>query len=257
MNFSDYQSLPGINASLLKACAKSAYDGFQYLHNPIEPTDAMRFGTALHAYFLERETFDQCFAVSPKFDRRTKEGKSGFEAFTAQHRGKEIIDQEDMDLILALSRSARQFDELEAFFRDPDTEREVTIKSEYDYPAIKGRLDALNRVSGIILDVKTTKNADERSFGRDFISFGYDIQLYHYAKLVGKPGEDWNKILVLACETSTGQSALYNVTEFVCRHEAADRYHQALETAQSVLRMKEAPPKYGTKTKILTIPAWA
>ena len=257
MNFSDYQAIQGINASFLKACAKSAYDGFQYLHNPIEPTEAMRFGTALHAYFLERETFEDRFAVSPRFDRRTKEGKSGFEAFTSQHKGKQIIDQEDMDLILALSRSARQFDELEQFFNSHGTEREVTLVGSYEDTSIKGRIDALNIFSGIILDVKTTKDASPKSFARDFLSFGYDIQLYHYAKLVGKPGEDWNKILVLACETSTGQSALYNVTEFVCRSEASDRYHQALDTAKAVLKMKDAPAKYGTKTEILAVPAWA
>lgn len=255
MNFSDYQALPGINASLLKACAKSAYDGFQYLHNPIEPTDAMRFGTALHAYFLERETFDQCFAVSPKFDRRTKEGKSGFEAFLAKHQGKEIIDQEDMDLILALSRSARQFEELETFFQDPNTEREITLTGSWGDTAIKGRLDAVNLKSKVILDIKTTKSADI-GFGRDFISFGYDIQMFHYARLAS-PEHERFKILVLACETSSGQSALYDVSEVVYRIETNTKYGKAIETAQAVLQMKEAPAKFGVKAKPLYIPFWA
>lgn len=255
MNFSDYQAIQGINASFLKACAKSAYDGFQYLHNPIEPTDAMRFGTALHAYFLERETFDQCFAVSPKFDRRTKEGKSGFEAFTSQHKGKQIIDQEDMDLILALSRSARQFDELEKFFKDADTKREVTMTGNWGEVAIKGRLDAVNVKSKVILDIKTTKSADH-GFGRDFISFGYDIQMFHYARLASPSGERF-KILVLACETSSGQSALYDVSEIVYRIETNTKYDKAIETAQAVLQMKEAPAKFGVTAKPLYIPFWA
>lgn len=255
MNFSDYKNLPGINASFLKACAKSAYDGFQYLHFPLEPTDAMRFGTALHTYFLERPDFYNRYAVSPKFDRRTKEGKVGYEAFLAKAGNKELINEDDMDLVAALRHSASAIKELELFLTSDDTKFEFTESSELGGVKIKGRLDAINAELGL-LDVKTTKNADPASFARDFINFGYDIQMLHYSYLaettLGKA-----RLLVAACETTTGQVALYDVSDFVYRQTTVEKYNAAMAVAKSVIEMNECPAKFAPVAQTLNPPAWA
>ena len=49
--------------------------------NPQKPTDDMIEGSAFHKIVLEPETFDKEFIVSPKFDRRTKEGKLAYNHF--------------------------------------------------------------------------------------------------------------------------------------------------------------------------------
>ena len=46
-----------------------------------EKKSALDMGTALHCLLLEPGEFDKRFIVSPKFDRRTKQGKADEEAF--------------------------------------------------------------------------------------------------------------------------------------------------------------------------------
>lgn len=256
MTFSDYQNLPGINASFLKACAKSAYDGWNYLNIPTEPTDAMNFGTALHAALLEPTLYRSDFAISEKFDRRTKIGKENSEAFERMNAGKTIITTDDAEMIAVIQKNCMKFDFIARALQDAAFEKERTLffKNEAGID-IKGRLDIVNFAENIIVDVKTTKNADAASFGRDFINFGYDVQMLHYSKLTPLGKEP--KLYVIACETTTGEVALYDVAEIVYRNANKVKYIEAMSTALDVMKMQKRPAKYDTVVQTLTAPSWA
>ena len=61
-----------------------------------EPTLAMAFGSAFHCRVLTPNLFNESYAVSPTFDRRTKEGKKEYAEFVLANAGKTFIESEDL-----------------------------------------------------------------------------------------------------------------------------------------------------------------
>ena len=62
-----------------------------YLTAPFTVTPTLKFGTALHCAYLEPERFADHYIESPKFDRRTKEGKTKAEEYEKANKGKEPL----------------------------------------------------------------------------------------------------------------------------------------------------------------------
>ena len=71
----EYTDAKGIRSSLLKQILITPAHYQFALQHPKETTAAMSLGTALHAALLEPAAFDAAFAVVPKVDRRTRDGK--------------------------------------------------------------------------------------------------------------------------------------------------------------------------------------
>ena len=107
--FDEYLSKDSVSASDLKNFLKSPRSYF-YEKNRTEPRPEKRHfsvGSALHQYIMERENFDDNFIVSPKFDRRKKQGKLDYEEFVLKAEGKTIINDEEMDMIKQMSVNAK------------------------------------------------------------------------------------------------------------------------------------------------------
>ena len=75
-----------VTNSMLNNLTSKSPEYFKHImENPLPPTSAMKFGTALHMQVLEPEQYDKHYVVMPKFDKRTKKGKEDFAAFTNKH----------------------------------------------------------------------------------------------------------------------------------------------------------------------------
>ena len=73
MSDEDYFNLPSIDQSQLKAFLRNPADwGYERLYGGCDPTPAMRFGTAFHAYLLET---GNVVAMPEDMSVRTKAGK--------------------------------------------------------------------------------------------------------------------------------------------------------------------------------------
>lgn len=251
MTHEEYLRLPGISASFLKACYQSAYDGYKFLHQPRESTKAMQFGTAVHTMLLEPHLFSEQFAVSEKFDRRTKAGKEASEAFEAANKGKLVLDEDDAVKIQKIVANVKAFPQiqeaLDSFFK------EQTFQFEVQGAACKARLDLVDESGHFIIDVKTTKDASSADFAKTMINMNYDLQLAHYALATGKTQ---NKAFVIAVETDTCEVALYDVSAFISTAHVARKYATALQTAKEVLQMTVCPPKYTQAIVKLDLPSW-
>jgi hypothetical protein len=85
----------------------AAYHG-RYVAEPRtvvdEDTKALRVGRLFHAATVEPERW-ATFAVPPKVDRRTREGKAAYAQWQAEHPGAEGVDAAEYELALALSRA--------------------------------------------------------------------------------------------------------------------------------------------------------
>ena len=80
-----YHASEGISRSKLMLLDKSPYH-FWYetmsgFAEKQESTPAMNIGSAFHTMLLEPAKFQMEFAVAPKVDRRTKQGKEDWEIF--------------------------------------------------------------------------------------------------------------------------------------------------------------------------------
>lgn len=148
------------------------------LDHPQPPTPAMAFGTAVHTYVFEPDRFSGEFALTEKFDRRTKEGKEAAAWFEQENQGKTLITSDELATLTLIraavhahqgaARLLQQGEaELSAFWIDPVTGI-----------ACRCRPDWFNETA--IVDLKSCIDASSRGFSRTIANLGYDIQAAFY-----------------------------------------------------------------------------
>lgn len=250
MTFEEYLKIDAINASFLKACSFGKYAGYKYLHEKKFESDAMAFGTAVHTVLLEPEKFLSQYAFMEKVDLRTKAGKEYQAKFQSENEGKIVLDSSDNFKLQKIQDRCKEIPIIQEALNT--FEKEKTYVWENTSHKFKARLDLVNEKSGVIIDVKTTKDASERGFIKQFIDLRYDVQFYHYASALSLKSSCY----VIAIESETQQVALYNIDEIIQSNFTATRYQQALNTAYEVLELKEEPLKYPTEILKLTLPKW-
>ena len=180
MTNSDYRKAEGVSSSELKQMVKSPAHYRYWKDNPDDTdTPALLFGRACHKYVLETYDFYKEFAVAPNVDRRNKEGKELWNKFVAESEGKDVITEEQFEVIDAMrnamlatpfvSKLINGEHEVSLFWTDEDT----GIKC-------KCRPDSLNDKLKIVVDYKTCDNAETQHFMRKAIDLGYDLQASYY-----------------------------------------------------------------------------
>lgn len=191
MSNKDYHNSDGVSSTELKKMLKSPAHYRHLKDNPQEDTPALLFGRAAHKYVLETYDFYNEFAVAPNCDRRTKEGKAIWEKFIAESDGKDVITQEQFEQIDAMrnamlatpfvSKLINGEHEVSYFWTDEDTGLKCKV-----------RPDAINHKLKVIVDYKTTDNAETEAFMRQAIRLGYDLQASYYLDGVkANTGEDY------------------------------------------------------------------
>ena len=187
----EYREREGISSSELKKIMKSPLHYKHWKENPQEDTPALLFGRSAHKYILETYDFYNEFAVAPICDRRTKEGKATWEKFVADSQGKDVITQEQFEQIDAMrnamlatpfvSKLINGEHELSYFWTDEDTGLKCKV-----------RPDSINHKLKVIVDYKTTDDAETERFMRQAIKLGYDLQASYYLDGVkANTGEDY------------------------------------------------------------------
>lgn len=183
MTEKEYRANPAISRSELWKIAESPEKFKWAIEHPAEPTPALIFGQAFHKMALEPCDFYNEFAVEPKIDKRTKEGKAAYAEFVASSDGKTIIDCKTHETIIDMVASLNSVPladkllngqhEIPYFWTDEMTNEEC-----------KCRLDCLTEVKSqpIIVDLKTTSDASTDGFMRSAVKYGYDFQAAMYSE---------------------------------------------------------------------------
>lgn len=183
MTEAEYRKHPAISRSELFKISESPEKFKYYREHPEEPTPALLFGQLFHAMALQPETVAEFFAVAPNVDRRTKAGKEEFARFESEAEGKTVVDadmcQQAMEMCEALNKNEfvkklLKGEKEKAFFWDDDLTGEPC----------KCRTDCLTEVGDnlIIVDLKSTENAETEAFMKSAIKYGYDFQSAMYSK---------------------------------------------------------------------------
>lgn len=177
----EYRTHPAVSRSELFNISESPEKFKYYKENPKEPTQAMVFGQLLHKMALQPETLYDEFAVSPVIDRRTKAGKTEWQQFLIENEGKTVVTPEMYDQSKAMCKSIFKNEfavkllsgekETPYFWDDAETGEEC-----------KCRTDCTVKIGDInlIVDLKSTVNAETGAFMREAIRYGYDFQAGMY-----------------------------------------------------------------------------
>jgi len=144
-------------------------------------TPALILGSAVHCAVLEPGEFGKRYAIAPEVDRRTKEGKEIMANFEASIEGLEVISKADSVICERIMEAINKHDEA-SLLMSKITEVEKVIEVE----DMKCRPDAIIEPLNLIIDLKTTDDASQRTFGRSALKYRYDVQAAFYIDLYEK-----------------------------------------------------------------------
>lgn len=161
-----------------------------------EKSAAFTFGAAFHCAVLEGPAaFRAQFLVTPKIDRRTKDGKEAAARFELESRssGKTLIDEADAALVTRLADAVLANSFASELLTAPGVLTEATIRTpalRHGLFQLQCRADAVNftnqceRAAGVpyLIDVKTCEDLNE--WKRQFQTYGYYRQAAFYREVV-------------------------------------------------------------------------
>lgn len=188
--FEAYQNDGYVNASALRAGRKSmlhmkaVIDGMAK-----EPSPAMLLGSALHAAILEPARFAEMVRVAPDVDRRTKAGKEEHAAFVAGlPKGAIVLSGDDYQAVRD-AQAAVQASILPSLLGAGESEVSIYWGEQWNDKVVgcKARIDWLGHVAGkpdqgLIVDIKTTRDASPGAFSRSAAAYGYVHQAAWYMR---------------------------------------------------------------------------
>lgn len=179
----EYERLEAVNYSTLKHFAKTPAHAREEMLHPSAPTDAMELGTALHAALLEPQRFAADYVASPKFDRRTKEGKDGWTAFEEANRGKEIISEPELEAIQEMQAAVFRHPIANLLLSSPG-KNEVCILWTDKTTGLrcKSLLDRITVFAGwtTVVDLKKCRDASHHGFSGQAARLLYHEQAAFY-----------------------------------------------------------------------------
>lgn len=193
---SDYRSKEGLSGSALKHLARSPMHYKQGVDNPIEPTEAMSFGTLVHLMVLEPDKFDEQYIVMPEgMIRRGKE----YDALLAEAGDRELIKAKDYETALAMKEAVYAHPMASKILRNITAQIEHEVLWEEDGVACKGKLDVWLEDLNIVVDYKSCVDASPDEFKWVVKDSGYTLQLAHY-QAAKKKGELLPSAVIIAQE---------------------------------------------------------
>lgn len=243
MTNKEYRQHSGISRSDLMKFKKSPLHYKYAKENPEEEqSPALIFGSASHKYILEREDFENEFAVAPNVDRRTKEGKAIWNEFVDSCGDKMVISVDDFEKIREMaaaidahpiaSRLIQGEHEVSLFWKDADTGEECKVRPDiiHDDDGVK-----------MIVDYKTTASCEDGAFEKSCRKYGYKLQAGMYREGYFQNFFEDARFVFIAQE----KEAPYAVRVYVCTdeymNEGYDEYRALLGLYHECRKLDKYP----------------
>lgn len=256
-SFTEYRARSGVNWSALKHYAKSPAHYLAAQANPPAQTPEMQTGSALHALVLEGEAaFARRYAIAPEGDKRRKEVKEAWAAFEAEHAGKEALTPAQNETVRRMAASLLEHPKVTPLLRRC-TAREVSLQWTDPCTGIpcKGRLDGLDRDSGLVLDLKSARDASPATFARQAVNLQYHGQAAFYLNGLAAEGLSADFIFVVVESAPPFGVALYHVGPEVLAR-GRQLVNQYLEQHAACTAANQWPG-YPADVQALILPGWA
>ena len=181
-----YFRLKSIDQSQLKQFLKNPADwAYHSLNDDHKPTDAMKFGTAFHAYLLG--TSDVVSLPEGESFRSKDNQKWRDEQLEA---GNIIVSYNDMQLLKRMKEGIEQtslmpeYPDYMEIIEQGTKEQCIEWKDRQTGLMLKAKPDLIPVGTDYLVDLKTAQKADAESFAKEVINYGYHIQTVFYRAAV-------------------------------------------------------------------------
>ena len=227
-----------------------------------EPTPAMVLGTMTHCAVLEPGCFDSRYAVAPKCDRRTKDGKAAWAAFVETLApGQEPADPEMVTQARAMAASVMQIRpvadllrsghaEVSAYWIDNDSGVLCRCRPDWVSPAGDGV---------ILFDLKSAIDASPKGFARAVANWNYAKQAAMYSDgWEAATGQHVYGFVFGAVEKDHPFAAAAYMLDDEALEQGRRQYRRNLRTLAEC-RRADVWPGYtlGDQIQLLQLPRWA
>lgn len=248
----DYDVIDAVNYSTLKELARSPKHYAHRLKHPRAGTPSMFRGSAAHTAILEPEEFERRYVV---FDGKRRAGKA-WEAFEKENNARTILKEDEYAQAMAFRDAVRGDPVAQPYLVGGD--REVTLVWVDPETGVlcKGRPDYVTR-DGVIVDVKTTKDASPFWFSRDVAKYQYHVQAAYYGDGYELITKREPRHVIIAVEAAEPRDvAVYRMSDPVIG-PGRDAYRRWLKTLVEC-RQERRWPGYGNGFELeLMLPPWA
>ena len=181
-----YFRLKSIDQSQLKQFLKNPADwAYHRLNDDHKPTDAMKFGTAFHAYLLG--TSDVVSLPEGESFRSKDNQKWRDEQLEA---GNIIVSYNDMQLLKRMKEGIEQtslmpeYPDYMEIIEQGTKEQCIEWKDRQTGLMLKAKPDLIPVGTDYLVDLKTAQKADAESFAKEVINYSYHIQTVFYRAAV-------------------------------------------------------------------------
>jgi exodeoxyribonuclease VIII len=217
-----YHASAGISRSGISELKKSPLHYWQAYLAPNRlkkvATKQMIFGDAVHTKIMEPDLFDERFAVSEKFNGKTKIGKNAKEEFLLANQDKRILDEEQNLILEAIEKEVKKHPLIPKLLKDAKIERSLFwIDSETEL-LCKARPDIWT--PKYLVDIKTTADSTYNAFCWSVRDYDYHIQAAMMIDAIKEiTGEIYHNFVFIAVQTTLPYKPyLYNLGDLEIEH---------------------------------------
>jgi len=223
-----------------------------------EPTPAMLMGTALHTHVLELDQWDQRYVMAPEgIDRRTKQGKAEWEAFTVASTGRTVLSKADADTVMRMARSVYAHSAA-AMLLAMAGKAETTWMWTDETTGLecKCRPDWLTDDHRLIVDLKTTEDASPRGFQKSVATWRYFVQSSWYLDGVqAASGTRPDQFIFIVVEKKPPYAVAVYAADADMIAAGAKQARLDLDTL-AVCKAADAWPGYSDQIETISLPPW-
>ena len=245
-----YHARPEISSSDVKAVASKSlahWKGKVWKDNAI-----FALGSAVHALILEPQ---KNLVLRGPEDRRGDKWKKALLA--ADLDGKILLTEGDYDLAHAMATPLINHEVVKGWIADPSFVAEASFFATDPQTGvkIKCRPDGFVSSSGVVFDIKTTRDASPDGFPREIRAYNYDLQAAFYLRCLRSAGHKAETFIFVCVEKEAPYAT--------CLHVLTERYLQAAdlrvtETLEKIARA-EASQTFTTGWGLINhvdLPRW-
>lgn len=252
MNNAEYHAdRTAISKSGLDLIAKSPAHFRYWMDHTRDETPAMQKGTLVHTMALEPENIKDQYAVMPS-EIKQRRGKA-YEAFAAEAGDRVILTLSQMEEAGRIVDAVERNPVARKIIADAEKIEESVFAEDFGTGVMcKCRPDI--RIGNRLYDLKTTRNANARSFAYSVRSYRYHVQAAFYLDVCRWSGIDVDQFGFIAVDSDTMpyQCTVYESLEQSAIDSGREEYRQNLNVYAECLE-KNDWPGYPEKYEYLSL----
>jgi len=252
----DYHAGEEISHSGIVKLLKSPEHYMQYKIGGEEPTPAMEFGSAFHAFILEPEVFAKNYVLAPKFDKRTKDGKEASAKWDEENVGKTPLTADVMESLAAMRASVIKHAGAAKMLAKGEAESSLYWTDEITGLKCRIRPDWL--FDGGMADLKSCVSASKADFAKAVANLGYDIEAAFYVDgMKAVTGKTVDFFFIAVEKTAPYTTACYKASQEMIEVGRA-KYRGGLELLKWCQENKQYPGyQPNGEVETIDLPRWA